>query len=280
MFANDAIINFLIVAVAFWLDGSLSKRGFRLSFSLQLLFCFVFADLWRISSRGAEYTDAPSKSIEFAEPYYVKQSKHKKDDQNNPFRILNLKMDGSRGSIQNNGNFNAYFLMEDVCGYSAFKPRPYQDYLDILKTPANETFINMTGTKYLVLDQPGIPFEGCVPVAVDTSSKTFVLENKNALPRAFFVNRVENKKPLEILEMVRDNKFKPQDVALFSGHDVKVDPIDSTVTSKITKYTDEILELDVNTSGSNFLFFSTTYHKKGWHAYADGKEVEIHNANP
>ncbi len=279
MFANDAIINFLIVAVAFWLAWFFIKKRVSALVFTSIIVLLCVADLWRISSRGAEYTDAPSKSIEFAEPYYVKAIKAQKDDQNNPFRILNLKMDGSRGSIQNNGNFNAYFLMEDVYGYSAIKPRPYQDYLDILKTPANETFINMTGTKYLVLDQPGIPFEGCVPVAVDTSSKTFVLENKNALPRAFFVNRVENKKPLEILEMVRDNKFKPQDVAFVSGHDVKVDPIDSTVTSKITKYTDEILELDVNTSGSNFLFFSTTYHKKGWHAYADGKEVEIHNAN-
>ncbi|MBK8662455.1 MAG: YfhO family protein [Ignavibacteriales bacterium] len=279
MFANDAIINFLIVAVAFWLAWFFIKKRVSALVFTSIIVLLCVADLWRISSRGAEYTDAPSKSIEFAEPYYVKAIKAQKDDQNNPFRILNLKMYGSRGSIQNNGNFNAYFLMEDVYGYSAIKPRPYQDYLDILKTPANETFINMTGTKYLVLDQPGIPFEGCVPVAVDTSSKTFVLENKNALPRAFFVNRVENKKPLEILEMVRDNKFKPQDVAYVSGHDVKVDPIDSTVTSKITKYTDEILELDVNTSGSNFLFFSTTYHKKGWHAYADGKEVEIHIAN-
>ncbi len=279
MFANDAIINFLIVAVAFWLAWFfIKKRVSALVFtSVVVLLCV--ADLWRVSSRGAEYTDAPSKSIEFAEPYYVKAIRAQKDNQSSPFRILNLKMDGSRGSIQNNGNFNAYFLLEDVYGYSAIKPRPYQDYLDILKTPANETFINMTGTKYLVLDQPGIPFEGCVPVAVDTTTKTFVLENKNALPRAFFVNRVENKKPLEILEMVRDNKFKPQDVAFVSGHDVKVDPIDSTVTSKITKYTDEILELDVTTSGNNFLFFSTTYHKKGWHAYADGKEVEIHNAN-
>lgn len=279
MFANDAIINFLIVAVVFWLAWFfIKKRVSALVFtSVVVLLCV--ADLWRVSSRGAEYTDAPSTSIEFAEPYYVKAIRAQKDDKNNPFRILNLKMDGSRGSIQNNGNFNAYFLMEDVYGYSAIKPRPYQDYLDILKTPANETFINMTGTKYLVLDQPGIPFDGCVPVAVDTTSKTFVLENKNALPRAFFVNKVENKKPLEILEMVRDNKFKPQDVAFVSGHDVKVDPIDSTVTSNITKYTDEILELDVTTSGNNFLFFSTTYHKKGWHAYADGKEVEIHNAN-
>lgn len=279
MFANDAIINFLIVAVVFWLAWFfIKKRVSALVFtSVVVLLCV--ADLWRVSSRGAEYTDAPSTSIEFSEPYYVKAIRAQKDDKNNPFRILNLKMDGSRGSIQNNGNFNAYFLMEDVYGYSAIKPRAYQDYLDIVKTPANETFINMTGTKYLVLDQPGIPFEGCVPVAVDTASKTFVLENKNALPRAFFVNKVENKKPLEILEMVRDNKFKPQDVAFVSGHDVKVDPIDSTVTSKITKYTDEILELDVTTSGNNFLFFSTTYHKKGWHAYADGKEVEIHNAN-
>lgn len=279
MFANDFVINFLIMAVIFWIAWFFIKGRVTALVFTSVVVVLSVADLWRVSSRGAEYTDPPSKSVEFSEPYYIKAIKSQKHAETDPYRIINLKMDGSKGSIQSNGNFNAYFLLEDVYGYSAIKPRPYQDFLDVLKTPANQTFLNMTGTRYIVLDQPGIPFEGCVPVAVDTTSKTFVLENQKALPRLYFVNRVEKKKPLEFLEMVRDNKFDPSDVAFVADRDVKVAPKDSTVSLKITKYTDEVIEANVTTSGDNFLVFSTTYHKKGWHAYVDGKEVEVLNAN-
>jgi len=281
MFANDAIINFLILAVAFWLAWFFLKNKVTALLFTSVVVILCVADLWRVSSRGAEYTDSPSKSIEFAEPFYVKAIKAQKDAPTNPFRILNLKQDGSKGSIQSNGNFNAYFLLEDVYGYSAIKPRRYQDFLDIVKSPANETFLNMTGTRYIVLDQPGIPFEGYQVIDADTQSekKTYLVKNNKALPRVYFVNRVEKKKPVEFLEMVRDNKFDPADVAFVEDRDVKVDPKDSTVTAKITKYTDEILEADVTTSGNNFLVFSTTWHSKGWKAYADDKEVEVINTN-
>ncbi|GAB1350571.1 YfhO family protein [Ignavibacteriales bacterium] len=281
MFANDAIVNFLIVAAAFWLAWFFLKNKVSALIFTSVVVILCVVDLWRVSSRAAEYTDPPAKSVEFAEPFYVKTIKAQKDPVTSPFRILNLKQDGSKGSIQSNGNFNAYFLIEDVYGYSAIKPRRYQDFLDIVKSPANETFLNMTGTKYLVLDQPGIPFEGCEVISADTQSekKTYIVKNNKALSRVFFVNRVEKKKPVEFLEMVRDNKFDPSEVAFVEDQEVKVDPKDSTVTAKITKYTDEILEADVTTSGNNFLVFSTTYHKKGWKAYADGKEVEVVNAN-
>ncbi|OQY74153.1 MAG: hypothetical protein B6D45_07170, partial [Ignavibacteriales bacterium UTCHB3] len=278
MFATDTIINFLLLSAVFWLAWAYAKRKVSAVVLTSVVLLLSTVDLWRISSRSAEYIDPPSKNIEFAEPSYVQVIKKLQKD-NDPFRIINLKRDQSKGSVQNNGNFNAYFLLEDVYGYSAIKPRAYQDFLDVVQTPANETFLNMTGTRYIVLDQPGIPFEGCSLISSNENDRTYVVRNNKALNRLFFVNRVEKKKPLEFLEMVKANKFDPADVAFIEEGNVKVDPKDSTVSLKITKYTDEIIEADVHTSGNNYLVFSTTYHKAGWHAYVDGKPTEVIKTN-
>ena len=47
----------------------------------------------------------------------------------------------------------------------------------------------------------------------------------------------------------------------------------------ITSFKDERIEIDVNASGSNFLFLGDTYFPKGWTASIDGTETEIYRAN-
>ena len=54
---------------------------------------------------------------------------------------------------------------------------------------------------------------------------------------------------------------------------------DSTAFVNITSFEDERIEIDVNASGSNFLFLGDTYFPKGWTASVDGNETEIYRAN-
>jgi hypothetical protein len=114
--------------------------------------------------------------------------------------------------------------------------------------------------------------------------------NANALQRAYFVNRVEQKSNIEVLNMVKSNSFDPKDIAYVHDKNIKVDKPDSTAYSKILKYSDEHLLLDVNASGNNFMFFGSTFFSgeadyklfkipTGWRAYVDNKEIEIHQAN-
>ena len=54
---------------------------------------------------------------------------------------------------------------------------------------------------------------------------------------------------------------------------------DSTAFVNIESYKDETITLNVNASGSNFLFLGDTYYPNGWKAYIDGRETKIYRAN-
>ena len=98
------------------------------------------------------------------------------------------------------------------------------------------------------------------------------------MPRAYFVNKVEQKSGIDILNSMKSNSFDPKDVAYLEDQKLNVDPVDSTVYAKVIKYTDEELELNVNASGNNFLFVGNTF-VKGWKALIDGNETKIYKTN-
>ena len=166
--------------------------------------------------------------------------------------------------------------MQDLYGYSGIKPRSYQDYMDVLGNPANQTLWRMANVKYLVLDN-------LVNVAglklIYSGNKTYVYENQNALPRAYFVNAVQKTSAMEILDKVKNNQFDPKEIAFVDNADLKVDRPDSTATVKIEKYGDENIYLNVNASGNNFLFLGDTYVGKGWKAFVDETETRIYRTN-
>jgi uncharacterized membrane protein YfhO len=134
----------------------------------------------------------------------------------------------------------------------------------------------MTNTKYIILDNP-VSMAGLNPVY--SGNKTFVYENINVLPRAYFVNSVEKANAMEILNKVKNNQFDPKEIAFVEDADIKVDKPDSTTSVRIEKYQDENIYLNVNASGNNFLFLGDTYVGKGWKAYVDGNETPIYRAN-
>jgi hypothetical protein len=283
MFTNDFLIAFGILAAAFWAGMFYLNKKLSADFFVLLLIIFTTIDLWRIDARGAKYHDNPEIKNQFQTPNYVNAIKNQNDK--DPFRILNLKQDRSLGSFGQNSNFNAYFLLEDFYGYSGIKPRTFQDFMDVIG-PSSPTLWRMAGVKYLVFDQP-VQLPGLSSILND--EKTFVARYDNSLPRAFFVDNVEVKSNLEILNLIKENSFDPKVVA-FVNENISVDKPDSTTYLKIVKYTDEHLQLDVNASGNNFMFFGTTYFSgqadyklfkipTGWKATVNEKETEIYQTN-
>jgi Predicted membrane protein len=231
-------------------------------------------DIFRINHRGETLKENTDIQQLFQKPEYVSAIESLNDK--STFRILNLKQDGSLGSAQQNSNYNAYFLLQDLYGYSGIKPRAYQGYMDVLGSPANRTLWRMTNTKYIILDKP-INFPGLVPVY--SGNKTYVYENQNALPRAYFVDTVQKASAIEILNKVKNNQFDPKKIAFVEDAEIKVDKCDSRASVQIEKYGDENIYLNVNATGNNFLFLGDTYVGKGWKAYVDGNEVPIYRTN-
>ncbi len=274
MFLNDLRLAFFFSAATFGLIFAYLKSSVSRDIMIILIIILSLIDILRIDKRGETYTEASNLEKLFQKPDYVSVIESLNDK--SVFRIINLKQDGSLGSVQQNSNFNAYFLLQDLYGYSGIKPRAYQDYMDVLGGPANPTFWRMTNTKYIVLDK-SINYEGLVPVY--SSDKTFVYKNQNALPRAYFVDKIQKASAIEILNKVKNNQFDPKEIAYLENDEIKVDKPDSTTFVSIEKYEDENILMNVKASGNNFLFLGDTYVGKGWNAYVDDSETKIYRAN-
>lgn len=274
MFLSDARLAFFFSAAVFGLMFAYLKSFVSKDLMIATIIVLSLIDIFRIDIRGETYKNNIDMEQFFQKPEYV--SSIQSFNNKSPFRILNLKQDGSLGSVQQNSNFNIYFLLQDLYGYSGVKPRAYQDYMDILGSPANPTLWRMINTKYIIFDKP-INFAGLIPVY--SGEKTYVYQNQDALPRAYFVNSVQKASPIEILYKVKNNQFDPKDVAYLESADIKVDKPDSTATVQIEKYGDENIYLKVKASGNNFLFLGDTYFPIGWKAYIDGNETTIYRAN-
>lgn len=274
MFLTDARLAFFFSAAVFGLMFAYLKSFVSRDLMITAIIVLSLIDIFRINHRGETLKENTDIQQLFQKPEYV--SAIEKLNDKSTFRILNLKQDGSLGSVQQNSNYNAYFLLQDLYGYSGIKPRAYQDYMDVLGSPANPTLWRMTNTKYIILDKP-INFPGLVPVY--SGNKTYVYENQNALPRAYFVDTVQKASAIEILNKVKNNQFDPKKIAFVEDAEIKVDKPDSTASVQIEKYGDENIYLNVNATGNNFLFLGDTYVGKGWKAYVDGNEVPIYRTN-
>jgi hypothetical protein len=272
MFTTDLTLALLFVTFCMWSINFYINRKISADILVSIFILITLIDLWRIDSRGAKYTEMPDIEKVFSKPDYISFIESQNDRQ--PFRILNIKQDGSLGSISNNANFHAYFLVEDFFGYSGIKPRAFQDYMDVIG-PANPILWNMLNVKYIISDQQ-IPFPGLRPIY--TSENSTVLLNENNLSRMFFVNKIEKMPPLEFMNKIKSGEIDPRNIGIVEEVDLMIEPVDSTAYIKITSYDEAKIEAEVNASGKNFVFVGNTYHP-GWKAYVDGELTETYKTN-
>lgn len=271
MFRGDFQMAFALLTLTFGISYAYASGKVNKELLVAGLIVFTLIDLFRVSTRGSSYIDKAQADQLFIQPQYI--STIKKQNEKEPFRLINLKRDGM-GSLSNNANLNVYFLQEDFSGYSAVKPRSYQDIMDVVG-PVNMTLWRMLGVKYVVVDQPfGAP--GFAPVQQE--EKEIVYRNNNALPRIYFVENVETKSAAEILNAIKNDSFDPKKLAFVETLDFKFDKADSTSASQITKYTDEHVAAEVDAKGNNVLFYGTTF-LPGWKAYVNGKETKTYKLN-
>jgi Bacterial membrane protein YfhO len=272
MFKNDLLIGFALLALTFsviylYISSKINRELFVAGIVLMILF-----DLFRISGRGATYKESDQNDALFREPEYI--SVIKKQNDNTPHRLLNLKQDGSMGTFGSNANFNVYFLQEDFSGYSAAKPRSFQDILEVAGY-GNPVLWRMLGVKYIITDRAlGMPGF----TSIYQSKNEFVYRYEGALPRIYFVDSVAQKPQADILFAIKDASFDPKKVAYVDPIDFKADRSDSASTVQITGYKDESISADVFAKGNNFLFYGTTY-LPSWHAYIDGSPVKTYRTN-
>ena len=105
MFLSDFLFCFAFLSIAFWAANFYIKGKVSRDSLVVIVIALSLIDLWRIDARGARYIEAPALKNMFEKTEYVSMIQERNDKE--PFRILNLKQDGSLGSFNQNSNYNA-----------------------------------------------------------------------------------------------------------------------------------------------------------------------------
>ena len=225
----------------------------------------LMLDLWRVDYRPMQMYGRQVQAEQFSIPDYVKFIKQDAG----LYRVLQL-----QGEQAATSNDLAYYRIQDVGGYSAAKLRIYQDMIDV-DGLTNPNIMRLLGVKYVVTDKP----EPGIGQVVFSGSKS-VEENKNILPRAFFVDDYKVSSALDILNTLKDPTFDPSRTLYFlEDPGLKVDPPDSNVSVKFQDYKLQSMKMRVRATGNNLLLLSEVYYPAGWNAYIDGKPAQIYRAD-
>lgn len=194
------------------------------------------------------------------------------------FRVLSLES----GNPSQNARPSYHY--ESLGGYHGAKLRLYQDFLDhLLVTPdgqLSQNALRLLGTRFIVA---GGLVPGYEVVYQDPQTRLVVLEDPEALPRAYFVGAVE---PLPdgpaMWQRIQQADFDPAQTALvFEGASIATTPLDSASTAAVTLETFGPREIvwQVETDAPRLLVASELYYPAGWKAFVGGEEVPIHQVN-
>ncbi len=188
-------------------------------------------------------------------------------------------------SITNDTRWSYYY--HSIGGYSPAKLQVFQDIVDNnlfrsvdTQLPFNLNIISMLNGKYLVTRRewkhPALRL-----LARDPATKQYLLQNTQAVPRAYFTDTVRViPDPVERLKFMNTRAFNPAKIAILEkpvGQPIQA-PDSSTIT--ITHYDPNRMELKYFASQPGLLVIAEAYYPKGWKAMLDGeKELPILKTN-
>ncbi len=176
------------------------------------------------------------------------------------------------------------YLQDSVKG-----PGEWRDYLIGIFSPEKgeiprekpTNIMDMLSVKYM-LHPEHLPYDSLLvnihPV-FDGSDNVIIYKNNRALPRAWFVDKVQKVAPADsILPLLREETFNPRNLA-YVETDIK--DVQAPDSCSVVQTVNELHKLayDVYTDKPSFLVLSEVYYPAGWKAKLDDKEIPIYPAN-
>ncbi len=286
LFSSDAVRAFLFLLAA----GALLvlwRRSTAPAWALQLgLVLLVTIDLWSV---GRRYYNAESPALrarsaaeaQIPEYGFDRFIKARIEVEGGPghFRTLPLALNAF-----NDGRTPYHY--ESVGGYHGAKLALFQDYIDHILANPDGTLsprgLDLLSTRYVVARQP---LPGMNVVFRDEQTGMAVLENPDALPRAFFVEDTEVVEGEdETFRRLRDPAFDPRRTALLPEplpEALAPAPIDSssTATVALSRFGPREIVWEVETDRPRLFVASEVYYPAGWHATLDDEPVPIVRAD-
>ena len=283
-FAGDTMraLMFLLAAGVLLV---LQRRGRVPSWALQVgLLLLVTVDLWQVGRRYFNADDPALRSrgeITAQIPAYgfdrFIEARVEVAGGPGHFRTLPLALNAF------NDGRTPYFY-ESVGGYHGAKLGRFQTYVDrILQNPDgsfNPNGLDLLSTRYVIAREP---LPGLTPVFRDQQTGLVVLENEDALPRAFLVGDIEVMAEDEAaIERLRESAFDPRTTAILpEPPPFDVAPIDSasTATATLSRFGPREIVWEVETDQPRLLVVDEMYYPAGWHATIGTEPVPILRAD-
>ena len=263
MVSSEITVGLLLICIALGIFYLYQISKLKLVPFVAILIAVIVADLWRVNFKSMDTKEKQFEQSVFATPDYV--SFLKRDT--TLFRTLEFENGQPPYS-----NMLAYWRIQSAYGYQGAKMRQIQDMFDVGGL-GNPLLWGLMNVKYVISDRSD---SNQVLLPVFRGEKN-VLYNKAELPRAFFVNRFEMAKGLDILNAIKAMKFNPRDVAyVLDDPKLQIEPPKEGASVEYTHYGIQDLELKATATGNNLLFLSESWYPGGWKAFVDGSETPIY----
>lgn len=282
-FQNDALrtLLFLLLAGAALLAY---RKGKMPAWAMQVaIVLLVIMDLGSVGRRHFnEQRLQPTSNIEnliqtYAFDEFIMQQEEAAGGPGT-FRVLSLET----GDPTKNARPSSHY--ESIGGYSAAKLRVIQDYYDHLFADRqtalpNDNALDLLSVKYVIARST---FPG-MSIAYEDPNGMYVLENEDALPRAFLAGETEVIGEVEALwERLKSSDYDPRRTVLLSEPaDFTPTPIDSASTTEVSleSFSPREIRWSVETDAPRWLVASEIYYPAGWNAYINGDPAPIHQAD-
>ncbi|MEW6062253.1 MAG: YfhO family protein, partial [Bacteroidota bacterium] len=265
--ANEITVGFFLLTATIGLFYLYQKSKIGLSTVTVGIVVFVLADLWRVNFKTMD--PQPHRNVQdvFTAPSFVSFLKQ----DTTLYRVLEFE----NGQPPYN-NTLAYWRIQSAYGYQGAKMRQIQDIFDVVGL-GNPLVWGLMNVKYIISDRPD---SNAVLFPLFSGGGKHVLYNRAELPRAFFVNRYEVAKGLDILNNMKAMNFNPREVAYVMDEiNATIDPPHEGASVSYTRYGIQELELNVKATGNNLVFLSESWYPEGWKAFIDGTETPIYRLN-
>ena len=183
-------------------------------------------------------------------------------DKDPDFRVFNL-------SVNPYADGRTPYFHKSIGGYHPAKLRIYQDIIDkYLSGPFNEEVLNMLNAKYVINPD-------------QKTGNAYLIPRPGAFGPCWLVKSVKlvDDRVAAILALDSTNLKDTAIVERLFSKNVIQPQWDSSATIKLTKFDNDIVEYESNSTSQQFAVFSEVYYPKGWNAYIDGNKTEYCNVN-
>lgn len=177
------------------------------------------------------------------------------------------------------------YYHQTLGGYHGAKLQRYQEIIEHCmnaelqdRIPINWNIINMLNAKYVIFNQ-NLPLPNLEFAHYDRKEKLTIYKNKEYLPRAWFVQKLEyltDKKA--IWNRLNQISFNPANTAIVEKEIAGIS-IPTKTNVEVNDFGLHNLNMTVQTDSTAFLVISEVYYPAGWNAYIDGEESEIFATN-